>query len=33
VDSGENPAMGFIYDAMHSAKEKIKKNFKDVKDK
>ena len=33
VDSDEKPAMGFIYDAMHSAKEKIKKNFKDVKDK
>lgn len=31
VDSDEKPAMGFIYDAIDTAKEKIRTNFKDVK--
>ena len=31
VDSEEKPAMGFIYEAMESAKEKIKENFKSIK--
>lgn len=31
VDSEEKPAMGFIYEAMESAKEKIKQNFNSVK--
>ncbi|XP_057451930.1 uncharacterized protein LOC130743719 [Lotus japonicus] len=30
VDSDEKPAMGFIYDAIDTAKEKIRTNFKDV---
>ena len=31
VDSEEKPAMGFIYEAMESAKEKIKENFNNIK--
>lgn len=31
VDSDEKPAMGFIYEAMDTAKEKIKNNFNNVK--
>ncbi|XP_057425969.1 uncharacterized protein LOC130719358 [Lotus japonicus] len=31
VDSDEKPAMGFVYDAIDTAKEKIRTNFKDVK--
>ena len=31
VDSDEKPAMGFIYEGMDCAKEKIKSNFKNVK--
>ncbi|WOL20712.1 hypothetical protein Cni_G29518 [Canna indica] len=31
VDSDEKPAMGFIYEGMSSAKEKIKSNFGNVK--
>ena len=30
VDSDENPAMGFIYEAMAQAKRQIKENFNNV---
>ena len=31
VDAKKRPAIGFIYEAMHAAKEKIKSNFNNIK--